>query len=66
MLLLLWHINAPEPKMRAWNVFNSTGKKVDTVFFNSNLDKDWVLDSLIKHDGLPKDTVVKLRRVKKS
>ena len=37
-------------KAQAWNIFKS-GKKIDTVFFDENLDKEYVLDSLVGHDG---------------
>lgn len=36
--------------MKAWNVYLN-GKLIDTVFFDRDCDKDYVLDSLINHDG---------------
>lgn len=34
----------------AWKV-TLNGKWIDTVFFDKNLDKDYVKDSLINHDN---------------
>ncbi len=36
--------------MNAWNV-RLNGKLIDTVFFDKTCDKDYVLSSLINHDG---------------
>lgn len=36
--------------MQEWNV-SLNGGAVDTVFYDDNLDADYVLDSLINHDG---------------
>ncbi len=36
--------------MNAWNVYLN-GEWIDTVFYSKICDKDWVLDSLINHDG---------------
>jgi hypothetical protein len=36
--------------MVEWTV-SLNGGYVDTVFFDSVCDKEWVLDSLINHDG---------------
>jgi hypothetical protein len=49
---------------KAWDVFSPPrkGEKpilIDTVFFDSTCDKDYVLDSLINHDGYRHDIVVK-------
>lgn len=35
---------------RAWDVFNN-GKWIDTVFYTPNCDAEYVLTSLINHDG---------------
>ena len=45
-------------KHQAWNVYKK-GKKVDTVFFDKDLDKDYVLDSLIEHDNYAPDITVR-------
>lgn len=36
--------------MNEWKVF-LFGKHIDTVFFTKDCDKDYVLNSLIDHDG---------------
>ena len=45
-------------KSQAWNVYKN-GKKVDTVFFDNDLDKEYVLDSLISHDNYNPDIDVR-------
>jgi len=35
--------------MQAWNVYLN-GKNIDTVFYNNDCEKDYVLDGLINHD----------------
>jgi len=40
--------------MQKWNVFSEVEYKdelIDSVFFDSDLDEDYVRDSLINHDG---------------
>jgi hypothetical protein len=37
-------------RMKAWEVFLN-GRHVDTVFFDDDCDKEYVLQSLIEHDG---------------
>ena len=44
---------------QAWNVYLN-GEKIDTVFFDDDLDKDYVLDSLINHDNY--DSNINVRR----
>jgi len=36
--------------MIGWNVYLNR-KEIDTVFFDKNCDKDYVLRALINHDG---------------
>jgi hypothetical protein len=51
------HLSTP------WNVYLH-GEKIDTVFYNNNLDKDYVKRGLIDHDGY--DPSINIRRDKKS
>ena len=44
--------------MQAWNVYNC-GKRIDTVFFVSNCDADYVRRSLVEHDGYPQSIAVR-------
>lgn len=37
---------------QAWNVFVGT-QVIDTVYYDKDIDKDRVRDSLINHDGYP-------------
>ena len=46
-----------EPAQK-WNVYLN-GKKIDSVFYDAHLDKDWVLDGLINHDGYDSNIVVR-------
>jgi hypothetical protein len=43
--------------MRVWNVVQN-GQLKDTVFYDDSLDADYVLRSLINHDGYPNDITV--------
>jgi hypothetical protein len=62
-----------ESIMQAWDVyrkFNLTNNKtrrvkIDTVFYDDNLDRDYVRDSLINHDGYPYDIVLVKCRMKR-
>lgn len=48
--------------MQAWDVYNGQGKLIDTVFYDSDCDADYVRRGLIGHDGYPPDIrVVKVR-----
>ena len=49
-------------KSQGWNV-SLDGKNRDTVFFNSDLDKDYILDSLINNDNYNPN--IKIRRCNK-
>jgi len=44
--------------MPAWDV-TLNGKEIDTVWFDKGLDKDWVYDALVNHDGYDEDIKVK-------
>ena len=44
--------------MNAWDVYLN-GKHIDTVFFTKDRDKDYVLKSLINHDGYNPGIIVK-------
>lgn len=46
------------PKSQAWNVYLE-GKLVDTVWFDNDCQKDYVLRSLIDHDGYNVDITVR-------
>lgn len=46
----------------AWTV-TLNRKNIDTVFFDKDCDKDYVLRSLINHDGY--DPAIKVSRVRK-
>lgn len=37
-------------KARAWNVY-LRGRLIDTVWFDADCDRDYVLRALIDHDG---------------
>jgi len=39
---------------QAWNIYKD-GRKIDTVFFDKDCDRDYVLDSLIGHDNYDPD-----------
>lgn len=45
--------------MNAWNVYRN-GKLIDTVFFMLDCDAQYVLKSLIDHDGYPSDITIRL------
>ena len=45
--------------MQAWNVYLN-GKRIDTVFFMKDCDKDYILRSLINHDGY--NPCIKIRK----
>lgn len=38
-------------KMNSWDVYNYKGKWIDTVFYTTDCDAQYVLKSLIDHDG---------------
>jgi len=40
--------------MQAWNVFLD-GNLIDTVWFQDDLNQDWILDALINHDHYDPD-----------
>ena len=44
----------------AWNIY-LRGELLDTVFYNSDCDEDYVLRGLIEHDGFDPDIEVRLR-----
>lgn len=44
-------------KIMAWDVYLN-GKQIETVFFNDSCDKEYVLRSLIDHDGFPSDICI--------
>ena len=44
-------------KKMAWDVYLN-GKQIETVFFNDSCDKEYVLRSLIDHDGFPSDICI--------
>lgn len=45
--------------MIAWDVYLNN-RLIDTVFYMSNCDHDWVLNGLINHDGYnPQIKIVK-------
>ena len=47
-----------------WNVYLD-GKWIDAVFYSEGIDKDYVRESLINHDGYdPNIKVVKARELK--
>lgn len=46
---------------KAWDVFLN-GLWIDTVFFNSNLDEDYVRNSLICHDHFHPDITLKVQK----
>lgn len=43
---------------QAWDVFLN-GKKIDTVFFTPDCDRDYVYRSLVGHDGYDARIVVR-------
>lgn len=48
--------------MNAWDVYLN-GKVIDTVFFTKDCTKDYVLKSLIDHDGYdPRIIIKKVRK----
>lgn len=42
----------------SWNVYRK-GRWIDRVWFTAGCDAEYVRNSLIDHDGLPSDIVVK-------
>ena len=46
---------------KAWDVFLN-GLWIDTVFFNSNLDEDYVRNSLVCHDHYNPDITIKVQK----
>ena len=48
--------------MQAWNVYLN-GKCIDTVFYQSSCDADYVRSGLIGHDGY--DSAITVRRCNK-
>jgi len=48
--------------MQQWDVF-LRGKKIDSVFYNDDLDFHWVYDGLVNHDGY--DPMIKLVKKRK-
>jgi len=49
-------------KQTKWNVYLN-GKLIDSVFYNTNCDADYVKNSLINHDGY--DTRISVRKCNK-
>jgi hypothetical protein len=49
---------AVEQRSIGWKVFLK-GKHIDTVFFDADCSKDYVLRSLISHDGYNPDITIK-------
>lgn len=47
-----------KPRSIGWNVYRN-GKRIDTVFYTSDCDKEYVLKSLIDHDGYPFDISIR-------
>jgi len=45
--------------MQKWDVYHE-GRWIDSVFFDSSCDKDYIVRSLIEHDGL--DPAITIRR----
>lgn len=45
-----WQVNGANMKIKAWNIY-LRGKWIDTVFYDEDCDYDYVLRSLINHDG---------------
>ena len=53
-----------ETAMQAWNVYLN-GKLMDTVFYDPDCKKDYVLNGLINHDGYdPAITIKKKNKYK--
>jgi hypothetical protein len=51
-------------KAQAWNIYRPQDSfeslvLVDTVFFDCDCTRDYVLDSLINHDDYPPDIIIK-------
>lgn len=44
-------------KYKEWQVLRN-GQWVDSVYFQSSIDRETVLRSLIEHDGYPNDIVI--------
>ena len=44
--------------MKQWDVYDDEENLIDTVYFCSNCTKEYVLDSLINHDGYDRDIEV--------
>lgn len=53
------------PKSRAWNV-SLNRKRIDTVFYNNDVKKEDVRQSLINHDGYDPSIRLNTPRKKKS
>lgn len=47
--------------MTAWNIY-LRGKLIDTVFYDTSCDRDYVRHSLINHDGYDENIVVRKAR----
>ena len=45
-------------KAQAWDVYLG-GKLIDTVFYDPDCEKDYVLDGLINHDGYDPEITIK-------
>lgn len=45
----------------AWDVYLN-GRLIDTVFYDSNCDKEYVRTSLINHDGYDSNIIVRKSR----
>lgn len=49
-------------RMQAWEVYipkcHGDWELIDTVFFSPNCNKEYVLDSLIRHDNYPYNIVI--------
>ena len=52
------HLVSQASKSQAWNVYLA-GKLINTVFYNADCDKDYVLDGLINHDGLSPNITIR-------
>ena len=50
--------NAGVYNMKAWNVYLGQNH-IDTVFYTSDCDAEYVRDSLVNHDGYPNSITVK-------
>jgi hypothetical protein len=43
-------MNKPKDRHQAWNVYLH-GRLIDTVFYDADCDRDYVIDGLINHDN---------------